>query len=155
MKGVPMKVRGLPKSYKIKTQSHLKPYMAVSKPFVVKEKEQLSGMVRGMGASDIEERFARSLDRMGVSYWFRLPVGAPRGMPGYNELDFLVNSGGYYPIQIDGEYSHLGKEAKDMIADARIMEELKQYSPMPIIHVIYTKLGNQKASDMVAREILG
>jgi hypothetical protein len=155
MKGIPMRARGFPKSYKIKTPRKQTPYMVVSKPTVVVEKEQLFGVVRDMKASDIEERFARSLDRMGVSYWFRLPVGAPRGMPGYNELDFLVQSGGYYPIQIDGEYSHLGKEAKDMIADARIMEELKQYSPMPITHVMYMKLSNQKASDMVAREILG
>jgi hypothetical protein len=76
-------------------------------------------------------------------------------MPGYNELDFLVQSGGYYPIQVDGEYSHLGKEAKDMLADVKIMNELKQYNPMPIVHIPHTKLGSQKSSDVTAREILG
>jgi hypothetical protein len=150
-----MKVRGLPKPYKMKIKAKPQLPMSVVKPTVAKEKEQLMGMVNDMKASDIEERFAKSLDKLGLRYYFRLPVGAPRGMPGYNELDFLVQSGGFYPVQIDGEYSHLGSEARDAIADIKIMKGLCEYNPQPIRHVLYTRLSNQKAADMVAREIFG
>ena len=150
-----MKIRGLPEPYKIKVKRKRGSPIFASKPIVVKEKEQLYGFVRDMAASDIEERFARALDKLEKNYWFRLPVGAPRGMPGYNEVDFLVASGGYYPIQIDGEYSHIGREAKDMLTDAKVMVALREYNPFPVKHILYTSLGNQRAADMAARELFG
>ena len=147
-------IRGLPKPYTVKLGKKKKPpFPAGAKPRVAVEKEQLIGSVRNMPASDIEERFAKALDKRGIQYWFRLPVGAPRGMPGYNEVDFLVINGGYYPIQIDGEYSHLGHESKDILTDAKLMVGLKEYSPFPVRHIPYTQLGDQKAADMAARRV--
>ncbi len=87
--------------------------------------EGLTGMVQGMEASDIEERFARALDNNPNvdGYTFRSTFIAGRMMPGSVELDFLVYSlGEAVPVQVDGEYAHKSAEQRetDMLKDAQL-----------------------------------
>lgn len=123
------------------------------RPQVATEKEQLSGQVRGMEASSLEERFAKALDGRRKNYIFRVPLGV-KGMPGWKELDFLVIDGGYYPVEIDDiEFVHRGKTAQDALKDATIREYLKEYNPQPVKRVTGDRLHTQEAADAVAREL--
>jgi len=145
---------------KFKTRRKRVPLHA-TKPMVASEKEQLIGTVRGMKASDLEERFAAALDQRRRSvdgYYFRLPVNAPRGMPGWKELDFLVISRGYHPIQIDDvTFVHKGQRAlaQDKLNDVIIMNALASMSPRPIRHIPSTRLGDKDAAMSVVKELFG
>jgi hypothetical protein len=139
--------------YKYKKKTN-KGVMIRTKPRVAVDKEQLMGSVRGMKASSLEERFAKALDKRNIDYYFRLSIGAPRGLPGWKELDFLVVNGGYYPIEIeDTTFIHHGTTAEDMLKDAQTVEYLKMYNPFPVKHVDQTRLGDDKMADLVVKEL--
>jgi hypothetical protein len=96
--------------------------------------EELTGIVQGMGASDIEERFAKALDRARdesriEGYGFREARLAGRNLPGEVELDFAVYSGGLYPFQIDGGIAHKSAEQKeeDAVKDALLNESIRGF----------------------------
>ena len=56
--------------------------------------EGLTGFIGGLKASDIEERFARSLSKYKLEYTFRQHYFGPaRTTPGAIEVDFMVNLG--------------------------------------------------------------
>jgi hypothetical protein len=97
------------------------------------EPEQLTGVVQGLQASAPEERFAKALDRHGVNYKFRTVVGAPKGMPGWKELDFLILSGGLlYASEVDTAFTHRKKQYADVLHDAIILndKEIQSYGQL-------------------------
>lgn len=102
--------------------------------------EVLLGQVQGMQASAPEERLARALDKQKMSYQFRLTVGAPRGLPGWKELDFVVQAGGIlYAIEVDTAFTHRQKENTDVLHDAivlndRELQSMGQFYPA-VLHV--------------------
>lgn len=81
-------------------------------------------MVKGMKASDIEERFARSLYKAGIEFSFQEHYFGPaKNTPGAVQVDFMVKTGGsWVPVQIDGEIAHktLGQRMEDKVKDARL-----------------------------------
>jgi hypothetical protein len=94
--------------------------------------ETLTGFIRGEPAnSEAEERFARELDKNSrvAGYEYNKVVGAPKGMPGWRQLDFLV-------LMVDGFYRafsmkdlsfiHHGAktDAEDAIEEAQIVSAL-------------------------------
>lgn len=86
--------------------------------------EQLMGSVNGMQASAPEERLARALDKAGIQYLFRYTVGAPRGLPGWKELDFLIpNNGILYAVEVDTAFTHRNKANSDVLHDAIIQND--------------------------------
>lgn len=86
--------------------------------------EQLTGNVQGMTASAPEERMARALDKAGIQYLFRYVVGAPKGLPGWKELDFLITSGGQlHPVEVDTAFTHRNKQNADILHDAIILND--------------------------------
>lgn len=88
------------------------------------EGEYLSGSVQGKPASAPEERLAKQLDKAGKQYVFRYTLGAPRGLPGWKELDFLVsNSGLLYAIEVDTAFTHRKKHLADVLHDALILAD--------------------------------
>jgi len=101
------------------------------------EQEQLSGMVQGKKASDIEERFARALEgnkRIEGYSFLQHYFGPTRTTPGAVEVDFMVQAGGeWYPVQIDGEYAHKTQQQRDK--DAQKDQILNKY---------FGKFGNIK-----------
>lgn len=92
------------------------------------EPEVLGGSVQNMKASQPEERFAKALSRVGVDgYEFRRSVGAPRGLPGWLELDFLVAARGQmYAIEVDTAFTHRDKGRKDVLHDALLLSHLEK-----------------------------
>ena len=114
--------------YKVKKKRQ---YVPTRRPTIAKRVEQLSGAFKGMKASDIEERFGNALmtHPSVVQVLFRMPVGAPRGMPGWKELDFLVQTHyGWRAFQTDDiEFIHVGgSKVKDALTDLVIRDALKR-----------------------------
>jgi len=106
------------------------------KPEVATDKEQLYGVVQGDNASDIEERFARALDKQKKDYIFRVALGM-RGEPGWKELDFMVIDGGYFPVEIDEMgFIHQG-----------------EYNPFPVKRIPGEKLATQEIADQTVKEL--
>lgn len=126
------------------------------------EAEILAGTVQGMKASAAEERYARALDKLkSVDYYeFRYTVGAPRGLPGYKEVDFVVSSHGViYLEEIDSPFTHRNKQRADVLHDAIVLNEFEKLGFTPYPSVIHTDgemlLQNQKTADATAKNRYG
>lgn len=146
----------IPAPYKLKRLKKDRPPLSFQKPQAARDAEQLTGAVNGMRASDLEERFSRSLEKFDVSYYFRIPIG-DIGQPGWKELDFLIFSTvGVFAIQIDDiEFVHKGTQTtEDAITDIIIMEKLKQYGIREITHITSDRLATQALSDSVVRSLI-
>lgn len=97
------------------------------------EPEQLSGEVQGKKASAPEERMAKAFDKAGIQYIFRYVVGAPKGLPGWKELDFVVSANGVMnAIEVDTAFTHRNKQNSDVLHDAIILNDryLRQMGEM-------------------------
>lgn len=93
------------------------------------EPEMFEGSVQGKKASMAEERFFKEVQKSKVidSWEFRYTVGAPRGMPGWKELDGLIFSRGMgYAIEIDSTFTHRQKGEADRLHDAIILKALSR-----------------------------
>lgn len=134
---------------------------APTRPRFAREAEEvLSGQVQGMKASMIEERFARALDGKGASYQFRYTLGAPRGLPGWFEVDFLVlQNGMVYPIEIDTSFTHREKGRKDVLHDSRVLTELEQegFAFFPKVTHIDGEISlmDSKSAEALVKEMFG
>lgn len=120
------------------------------------ESENLTGYINGMDASDIEERFARALDREQIkTYEFRVPMVAGRWMPGEVEVDFMVwHAGQYQPVQIDGMFAHKAssQRALDAAKDA-ILNQYLEGQALPVIRINGDLLDNQDEADKIVKEM--
>ena len=91
--------------------------------------EVLSGVVQDKKASAPEERLAKALDKLPSveEYEFRKTLGAPRGLPGWFEVDYVVASRGIaYAIEVDSEFTHRMKTGRgDVLHDAKVLKQLK------------------------------
>lgn len=96
-----------------------------------KPEQEYSGTIDGLDAKIGEENLLRAATKyeMITGYKFRIAIGAPRNMPGYKELDFLLSnkSGQFVAIQVrDTDFIHKGFEmqAKDQMSDVFILQTL-------------------------------
>jgi len=122
------------------------------------EPEVLAGEVMGMKASAPEERMARALGKVQAPFEFRYTLGAPRGLPGWFEIDFLVEKNGMvYPIEIDTEFTHRQKSRSDVLHDAKALVELEQTGMAVYPKVLHidgeSELVNQRAADATAKRL--
>lgn len=143
--------------YKIPRGSH-RPAPAYNAQTPSKD-EQLSGIVLGLAASDIEERFARALDRDNrvTGYSFRVPVITGRNLPGQLEVDYVIQTGPVlYLVQIDGEFSHKGqsKRQEDAIKDAIINEFYAKYGASPVQRIDGQLLSTQQEANNLVKDML-
>lgn len=129
------------KTFKFKTQRNPVKMNLPSLPQIsANEDEPLTGQVQGMQASAGEENLARAYDELGFQYYFRHVVGAPKGLPGWKELDFLVlTKGMLYAVEVDTAFTHRNKEYADVLHDAIILNdrELNSYGTLypQVFHV--------------------
>ena len=142
------------KPVKAQTQERLRQTGRVQRQ---KEDEGLTGFVQGWPASDIEERFARALNKNKRvdSYQFQVQYYAGKNLPGEIRLDFMVKAGFDYPIMIDGEYAHKSAEAKahDMVQRQRLDMILLGTGAMPTQSVDGMLLQTQEEADAVVRRL--
>lgn len=124
------------------------------------EPELLAGKVQDLEASAAEERLARALDKQKILYYFRYTFGAPRGMPGWFELDFLpMKNGIFYPIEVDSQFTHRQKGRADVLHDAKVLSELDKvgvpYFPK-VTHIDgEVDLVDQRTAETTAKGLLG
>ena len=122
------------------------------------EGEALTGSVQGKEASDLEERFARALDKRGYSYNFEYPILSAVGVPGEeNQIDFVVQHEGVHPIEVDGFFVHksASQKAHDKVRDAILDDQLANQGWERIVRVPGDNLQTQDDADEVVRELLG
>lgn len=132
----------MPKTFRFRTTSRRFNPPAPSRPSLVSTapEEALTGYVNDMKASAAEERLAKALDKANIYYLFRYTVGAPRGLPGWKELDFLISTKGLiYALEVDSAFTHQGKANADVLHDAIILNdrELQAYGTVfpSVLHV--------------------
>lgn len=122
--------------------------------------EHLTGQVQGLPASEGEERSVRAAEKNSNvrQVHFRVPVGAARNMPGWKELDLLIEarSGLYYAIEVDSEFTHRNKSNADILHDAIILHELSYLNIYPkVFHVDNERdLASQQMADETFRRII-
>ena len=124
-----------------------------NKPQIAKEGEELlSGYVDGKPAKRDEEFFmqeARKLPNVRSSE-FRMTLGAPRGLPGWLELDALIETyNGFRAFEIDDmSFVHLGQResAETVLKDKRRRDGLAKYG----INIV--KVEHLDAADLETRE---
>lgn len=122
------------------------------------EDENFVGEIQGMPSSDIEERFARSLDKAQMLYEFRAAYVAGRNLQGSVELDFAVYQANLtYPIQIDGAFAHktAAQKDEDSAKDAILDDRLRGSGAFPVRRIPGDKLDTQEMSDAVVEELFG
>lgn len=126
----------------------------IGRSYIAAEQEAFTGMIGDVKASVPEERFARALDRLGISYQFRLALGGARNAPGFFELDFLFPRAGiYFAVEIDSLFSHMDKKYKDALHDAMVLKELDYLGLFPrVFHFDQDRdLSSQEIADKTAR----
>jgi hypothetical protein len=149
------------KPYRFPTAKHAPRDPLVSRKPKVDDgnvEQPLTHLVQGEHASDLEERFSRALDKRGIEYHFQFITGAPKGMPGYNALDFLIYRGGWHPYQVDDTtFIHKGTEAHDRLVEVKTMRNLTNmgYDPFPIKRVTQEDLSKQDDADLFVTNTFG
>lgn len=113
-----------PFKFKLKKQTPLIGLPSLPRIPANDSQEVLSGEVQGMKASAPEERLAKALDKAQMQYLFRYTVGAPRGLPGWKELDFLILTKGIiYAVEVDTAFTHRDKANSDVLHDAIVQND--------------------------------
>jgi len=141
-------------AFKFKVSKNPQYKFPSSKPRVAKLGEEvLSGFVDGIPATKGEELFLREARRHPnhKSSQFRMTLGAPRNMPGWLEMDALIETtNGYRAFEIDGmTFVHLGQResAETKVKDLRRMKGLLKYGITPrygIEHIDAADLDNRE-----------
>ena len=122
------------------------------------EGEQLTGIVHGKKASDLEERWAGAEDRAERSFIFQYFVETPFTLPGKErQIDFMDTEEVWQPIEIDGTFTHKSgaQKAQDKMRDAIINQELQKHGILPIIRIPGIAIPTPDDADRVLREIFG
>ena len=145
----------VPKPFRYKLRPR-PPQQPLNRIKVSGEGERLTGFVHGKEASDLEERFANALDKLHYSYMFEYEVLSNIGVPGEeNQIDFVVYSGGTWPVEVDGGFVHASasRKAKDKLRDAILNEQLGREGWEPIVRIPGSDLESQEEADNVVREM--
>lgn len=134
----------------------------------VGDKEVLSGEVQGMKASDLEERVARAMDKLEISYGFRVrltsdALGDRRltrqfdSIRGEIEMDFLPSEEPHPPIFVDGQISHYltaWQADADKVKTNAVDEFFRRVGGRkPAVRIPFWKLIDQDMADRTVREI--
>ena len=123
------------------------------------EGENLTGQVNGKRASALEERFYRGTTKDSRIQWVRFKsiYGAPSNMFGSIELDFLIFTGSFYLVQIDGAWIHKSAQARmhDIMQDERLFHDhFRTRNAQPVSRVTEKFLSDQNKANDTVRQIL-
>lgn len=143
----------------IRTENH---FPNMNKPDIATaDEEVLSGYFDGIPANRGEEFFMQEADRMENvrSVEFRMTLGAPKGLPGWLELDALIETyNGFRAFEIDDmSFVHLGQReaAETKVKDSRRIDGLRRMaiSVREIEHVDAAELGTRADAAEVLRSL--
>lgn len=157
-----------PKGYRYKKPKRIAPTIPSAPPLDKQaDGEILTGFIGDQPASDLEERFANALRKLGAQFQFRVQImpgenpyflsGRGRNQTGAVEIDFLIQQNGIiFPVQIDGEYSHKTAEQleRDKVQDQRLNDSFRQYGAFPVKRIRWDEIQNPEQADELAGEIM-
>lgn len=133
------------------------------KPQFARDGEEiLTGFVDGLPAKRDEEFFMSEVRKVPTvrSSEFRKTLGAPRHMPGWLELDALIETfGGFRAFEIDDmSFVHLGQRenAETKVKDGRRLAGLAKYGIQPhkgIEHLDAADLETRAMAKSLVREL--
>lgn len=118
----------------------------------------LTGRVQGKQASDLEERFARALEKSRLAFTFQYQAGIYGGIPGQEKrVDFMVYSGLRCPVEIDGVIAHstAAQQARDTIREILLNDTFRRRGILPIRRVKWWQLETQRMADQLVQEMFG
>lgn len=124
------------------------------------EDEELSGFVHGKPASDLEERFARSLDKKNQNFIFEFPVDTAYTLPEEEKMvDFIILTPIPQPVELDGIFIHKNAEKKyeDQLRDIQINEILEKQGYKPLLRITGDPIPlpeDQEISDEIVEKLL-
>lgn len=125
----------------------------------IDDEEELTGFVKGKEASDLEERYARGLDKNPAvdGYIYSYYVETPFQIPGQsNEIDFIVFAFGQkWPKEIDAEFTHktVAQKANNRRRDQLLSGILRRYGYQPIERIPGDPwLQSQERADALTRD---
>lgn len=132
------------------------------------DQEQLTGVIQGMKASDLEERVARSLGTMEIPFQFRARISSQAlgerrltrkfaNIKGEIEIDMLCDDGGFVtPIMVDGQISHFyasWQADQDQEKTDAVNEFGRRFGWKEVVRIPFWKLQNQEMADRTMREV--
>lgn len=126
-----------------------------------REPELFVGEVKGFKASKGEERAANALAKNSKvrNFFFRMTIGAERNLPGFKELDYLIeaDNGTYYAVEVDSAFTHRDKGTSDILHDAIVLENLKSLNIYPqVIHWdIDRDLPDRRTAEQTVKQLVG
>lgn len=128
--------------------------------------EFLTGFIGDKKASDLEERFANALNKIGLDFEFEVQLlpgenprflqGSQRNQLGAVEIDFLiVQNETMFPVQIDGEFAHKTAEQRerDKEQDQRLDDSLRQFNAYPVKRVPFYEIETPEQAEQIAKDI--
>lgn len=149
------------KTFKYKIRRDRQDPIRHPQPRVIKDSENLSGMVQGWSASDIEERFARALEKMKkdypLSYEFRTTIFGARNEVGFKELDYRIYTmTGNYAVELDGSFAHksIATKEEDAAKDQMVNSLLKKDGYYPLKRIPGDQLGTQEQADKLVKDLI-
>lgn len=149
--------------YKKVNRKNVGSFSSPGKPQFAREGEEvLTGFVDGIPAKRDEEFFMSEVRKVPTvrSSQFRMAVGAPRHMPGWLELDALIETfGGFRAFEIDDmSFVHLGQreDAETKVKDLRRVAGLAKYGislHKGIEHLDAADLETRAQTKILVREL--
>ncbi len=134
------------------------------------DQEQLTGQINGEKASDLEERVAKSLDKLEINFDFRVRItsealghqkltSSRANIRGEVEIDMLCDRNGEVtPIFVDGEIGHFFTPYQAEIdkGKADLANEFgERFGWRPSVRIPFWKLIDQTATDKTVQEVFG
>lgn len=121
--------------------------------------EGLTGYVQGNTASDLEERYARALSKIGKEFTFQYEVRTAYTLPGEEkQVDFVVWDGGIpFPEEVDAAFTHKTAEQKayDRVRDALVNDAMQGEGWQPVKRLDGERMNTQEGADTLALEMHG
>ena len=152
---------GLIKVYKYKVPSPRRERLQMNRVARIKaeaDEVPLTGWVHGKRATDIEERFARALMRMGLDFRFQVPVATRVSLPGHERIvDFIVETGLKIPVEVDGPRGHnnSAQQGMDEVREMLLNEVFRWWGYSPLERVPWWRLNTQEGARILVRELFG
>ncbi|KKM22393.1 hypothetical protein LCGC14_1625800 [marine sediment metagenome] len=124
----------------------------LNRPKPVKDDEGLTGYLRGLAATDIEERFGRALDVRRKSYVFQIDMPV-EGSVDWKSIDFIVDR--LWPTDIYGQIGHdtNAEQGKDLIREALLNETFRKQGLQPLTTVWWWELSSQELANEKVRDL--
>ncbi len=116
------------------------------------DEEVLLGHLRGIEATDIEERTGKALSFNKKPYSFQIDMPI-EGSPDWKSIDFIVDN--LWPLEVNGEIGHdtSAEQGKDLIREIQLNETFEKRGLMPMTVIWWYDLENQEQANNTIRDL--